>query len=103
MKRREFLQLAGLGLIGLAGCSSARGHKSSRAIADLKITNHTAGGIHVYIDGSHIGDVPAFDVTYFHIVDGTHTVEVREQGDTIYYNLGTHYFGGSRIRLHYYG
>jgi hypothetical protein len=108
MKRRDFLRsalsLAGIAIIGgLQGCGSAHGHESARSDADLKVVNHTNDTLHVYVDGSHVGDVDANDRTYFHIVSGTRTVEVRKHGDSVYYDLGDHYFGGSRVRLHFYG
>lgn len=108
MKRREFLRRAGL-LAGVTlfggltqGCGSWVGHETNDD-ADLKITNHSPYDIHVYVDGSHIGDVNAFDSNQFHVLSGTRTVEVREHGGSIYYDLGDHYFGWDKVRLHYYG
>jgi len=103
MKRRDFLRNA-LSLVflgGVTGCGSSRGHKSSGINADLQITNHTSNDLHVYIDGSHIGDVDTFDTDYFHVVSGLHTVEVREHNSLFYHVLGDYYFGSDRIRLHY--
>jgi hypothetical protein len=105
MKRRDFLRtalsLAGLAALpGLAGCSSSRGHETSDD-ADLRINNNAPVEVHVYIDGSHIGDVGANNKNYFYVISGTHHVEVRETGDSVYHDLGDHYFGGSKVRLVY--